>query len=94
MHFLTIIYIELFVQYDDGGFYMNEYEVLIEEIIPCGGEDKPSKNMIEVTAESPRAYVEANGKYPIIDEGHTAQGDLVFTTGDGKGVFVKYTFIG
>lgn len=73
---------------------MNEYEVLIEEITPCGGDDKPAQVMIEVEAESPRAYVEAHGKFPIIDEGHNPQGDLVYTTGDGKGVFVKYTFVG
>lgn len=73
---------------------MNTYEVLIEEIIPCGGGESPSTQMIEVEAESPRAYVEEHGKFPIIDEGKDLKGDIVFTTGDGKGVFVKYTFIG
>ncbi len=73
---------------------MNTYEILVEEIIPCGGSDAPVTNMIEVQAESPRAYIEEHGKFPIIDEGKDLKGNIVFTTGDGKGVFVKYTFIG
>ena len=71
---------------------MNEYEVIVESITPCGGTDKAAREMIEVEAESPRAYVEKNGTFPIIDEGHNAAGDVVITTGDGKGYFIKYTF--
>ena len=36
---------------------MNEYEVIIEEITPCGGETYARKEIIEVEAESPEAYV-------------------------------------
>lgn len=35
---------------------MNEYEVIIEEINPCGGETYARKEIIEVEAESPESY--------------------------------------
>lgn len=36
---------------------MKKYEVFIEEINPCGGERHSKKEIIEVEAESPEAYV-------------------------------------
>lgn len=71
---------------------MNEYEVFIEDINPCGGEQHANKELIEVEAESPEAYVKANGRFPILDVTEKANGDIVITTGDGKGNFLKYTF--
>ena len=59
---------------------MHEYEVLIETINPCGG------------AASPEAYVAAQGRYPVLDSGKNASGDTIITTGDGKGVMIRYTF--
>ena len=41
---------------------MNEYEVYIEEINPCGGSQHAQKSIIEIEAESPEAYVTANGR--------------------------------
>ena len=40
---------------------MNEYEVFIEDINSCGGEQYAKKELIEVEADSPEAYVTANG---------------------------------
>lgn len=71
---------------------MNEYEVLIEEINPCGGSQHAKKEFLEVEAESPEAYVRANGKWPILDTARNADGDTVITTGDGSGNLVRYTF--
>lgn len=71
---------------------MNEYEVLIETINPCGGEAHSKKEFVEVTAESPEAYVAAEGRYPVLDSGRNSAGDVVITTGDGKGSLVRYTF--
>ena len=71
---------------------MNEYEVLIEDINSCGGEQYAKKEIIEVEAESPESYVKENGRFPIIDITENANGDTVIITGDGKGNFVKYTF--
>ncbi len=71
---------------------MNEYEVFIEDINSCGGEQHAKKELIEAEADSPKAYVEENGRFPIMDISQNANGDTVITTGDGKGNFVRYTF--
>ena len=71
---------------------MNEYEVLIETINPCGGEAHAKKEFTDISAESPEAYVRAEGRWPILDSGKNASGDVVITTGDGKGNMVRYTF--
>lgn len=71
---------------------MNEYEILVEEINPCGGERHCKKEIIEVEAASPEAYVKANGRFPIMDTVKNSSGDKVITTGDGNGYFIRYTF--
>lgn len=71
---------------------MNEYEVFIEDINACGGEQYAKKELLEIEAESPEDYVNENGRFPIMDVSKNANGDTVITTGDGKGNFVKYTF--
>lgn len=71
---------------------MNEYEVFIEDINSCGGEQYAKKELIEVEAESPEAYVKAYGRFPIISIAENADGDTVITTGDGVGNFLRYTF--
>ena len=71
---------------------MHEYEVLIETINPCGGEAHAKKEFKEVFAENPERYVSKNGRYPVIDTGKNSAGDTVITTGDGKGILVRYTF--
>ena len=40
---------------------MNEYEVFIEDINSCGGEQYAKKELIEVEADSPESYVKENG---------------------------------
>lgn len=71
---------------------MNEYEVLIETINPCGGEAHANKEFQEIEADSPEAWVAENGRYPVMDSGKNAAGDVVITTGDGKGIVIRYTF--
>ena len=71
---------------------MNEYEVFIEDINSCGGAQYAKKEIIEVEAESPEAYVKENGRFPIMEITTNADGDTLITTGDGKGNFLKYTF--
>lgn len=71
---------------------MNEYEVFIEDINSCGGEQYAKKELIEVEADSPEAYVKENGRYPIIEITENTNGDTVILTGDGKGNFLRYTF--
>ena len=78
---------------------MHEYEVLIETINPCGGEAHAAREFKQIEAASPEAYVAAQGRYPaqngsfpVIDSGKNAAGDTVITTGDGKGVMIRYTF--
>ena len=71
---------------------VNEYEILIETINPCGGEGHAKKQILEVECESPESYVRANAPYPIMDTAQTAAGDIRIITGDGKGSMVRYTF--
>ena len=71
---------------------MKEYELLIETLNPCGGERHAGKEFLEIEAESPEAYVQANAVFPITDSGKNASGDKVITTGDGRGTIVRYTF--
>ena len=71
---------------------MNEYEVFIEDINSCGGEKHAKKDLIEIEAESPEAYVKEKGRFPILEISENSNGDTVITTGDGNGNFVKYTF--
>lgn len=71
---------------------MNEYEVLIEDINPCGGAQYAKKEILEVEAESPEAYVKAHGKWPILEQSCNQDGDLVIITGDGTGNVIRYTF--
>ena len=72
--------------------FMHEYEVLIETINPCGGEAHAAREFKQIEAASPEAYVAAQGRYPVLDSGKNASGDTVITTGDGKGVMIRYTF--
>ncbi len=71
---------------------MNEYEILIEDINPCGGEKYGKKEIVEAEAENPEAYVKAHGRFPILDISTNGDGDCVITTGDGSGNIVRYTF--
>ena len=71
---------------------MNEYEVFVEEINPCGGEKHRQKSIIEVEAESPEAYVKENGRFPILEINENEKGDTVIVTGDGTGSLIRYTF--
>ena len=71
---------------------MHEYEIFMEEINPCGGEKYSKKSLLEAEAESPEAYVKANGRFPILESTTNASGDVVITTGDNHGTFVRYTF--
>ena len=69
-----------------------EYEVLVESINPCGGESRAKKEFFEIEAESPEDYVTKNAQYPVLDTGKNSAGDTVITTGNGKGILVRYTF--
>ena len=71
---------------------MKEYEVFIEDINSCGGAQYAKKELVEIEAESPEAYVKENGRFPVIEISKNSNGDTVITTGDGNGNFVKYTF--
>ena len=69
-----------------------EYEVLVEEINPCGGAKHSVKSFLEVETDDPEGYVRANARFPILDVGRNTDGDLVITTGDAKGYITRYTF--
>ena len=71
---------------------MHEYEIFIEDINPCGGEQYSKKTLIEAEAASPEAYVKAKTRYPVIDHVQEPDGDTRIVTGDGAGSMVRYTF--
>lgn len=71
---------------------MKEFEVFIEDMNPCGGSQYAKKEIIEVEAESPEAYVRENGRFPITEITENANGDVVIVTSDGNGYIIKYTF--
>ncbi len=71
---------------------MNEYEVFVEEINPCGGEQHRKKTVLEVEAKNPETYVKENGRFPIMEKIDSPNGDVVIVTGDGNGYLVRYTF--
>ena len=71
---------------------MHEYEIFIEEINPCGGEDHSKKTLIEAEAESPEAYIRENGRFPLLETLTGQNGDITLVTGDGHGSFIRYTF--
>lgn len=66
--------------------------MFVEDINSCGGEKHAQKEILGVEADSPESYVQANGRFPVLDISHNANGDTVILTGDGNGNFVKYTF--
>ena len=71
---------------------MDSYEVLIEDINPCGGERHGKQSFLEIETASPEAYVRENSRFPITDVAANAAGDLIITTADGKGSMIRYTF--
>ncbi len=71
---------------------MNEYEVIIEEINPCGGETYARKEIIEVEAESPESYVRLNARFPIIEITKQPDGSTLIITGNDSGYMTRYTF--
>lgn len=71
---------------------MNEYEIFIETINPCGGSAHAQREIIEAEAESPEAYVKQYGKLLIREISTNADGDVVITTGDEAGYIIRYTF--
>ena len=71
---------------------MKDYEVMVEDINPCGGPDRPRKEFIDVSCDDPVEWVRAHCRYPITEANDTSDGDLVITTGDLFGLAMRYTF--
>ena len=71
---------------------MKNFEVMLEDINPCGGPDRPRKEFLDVSCDDPRVWVEQNARYPITECNLNADGDLVITPGDVMGLAVRYTF--
>ena len=71
---------------------MNEYEVIVENMTPCGGSKYAAREYLEIEAESPLSYVEAHKRYPITDVIEMENGDTVILTGNAAGYITRYTF--
>lgn len=70
---------------------MAEYEVLKEEITPCGGAKHAVRTIFTVETDNPEAYVRENGRFPILEVTRNTAGDIVIMTGQG-GYVDRYTF--
>lgn len=71
---------------------MQKYEVLIETLDACAGQENGIREFREVTAPSPEAYVRGSAAYPITEMHKNDHGDTVITTANGRGYVVRYTF--
>ena len=71
---------------------MKEYEIVIENMTPCGGATHAIRDFVEAELESPEAYAATHSQYPIIDQTVNDDGDTVITTGNEAGYITKYTF--
>lgn len=70
---------------------MTEYEVVKEEITPCGGDRHAVRTILTVEAESPEAYVREHGRFPILEVSRNTDGDIIVMTGE-HGYVDRYTF--
>lgn len=68
------------------------YEVTIEDMTPCGGEKYAIRNILEIEADSPMAYVQANKRFPNVTEQINAVGDTVIIARNPVGYKTIYTF--
>ena len=71
---------------------MNEYEIIMEEITPCGGDAHARRSILEAEADSPESYVKENGRFPILEIIENSNGSTLIITGDGTGYIIRYTF--
>ena len=73
---------------------MHEYEIFIEEINPCGGEQYSKKTLIEAEAVSPEAYVKENGRFPVLESTCNESGLKISKTGMRKHIYsCHYIFL-
>ena len=70
---------------------MREFDLIIEQIIACGGPHHPRRQVLEVEAESPEAYVRAHSQMPITSI-EVQDGVTTITTGNGNGYVTRYLF--
>ena len=69
---------------------MHEYEIFIEDINPCGGEQYSKKTLIEAEAASPEAYVKENGFLGIISYNAETDDLFVTTKSNPDGEYAQY----
>ena len=71
---------------------MTEYEIIIESVNPCGGEQYAQREVIEAECESPEAYVREHGRLPIREIIALSATETKIITGDEGGYIIRYTF--
>ena len=70
---------------------MQEYELCIEAMTPCGGSKYARREILEVATDSPERYVRENAMFPILDIAE-CEDMIIITTGDGHGYITRYSF--
>lgn len=71
---------------------MTEYDVFVEDMNPCGGSEYSKKEFISVETDDPEEFVKGHSRYPIMEKTELSNGDLMITTGNGDGYFIRYIF--
>ena len=71
---------------------MTEYELIIENMTPCGKEHYAIREFKEVCTDDPVEYIRQNGRYPITDVIKKEDGDILIITGTPAGYISRYTF--
>ncbi len=69
-----------------------QYDVLIENINPCGGEKHAIRTFQEVEADDSVEWIMQNAKFPVVDTSRTPRGDIIAVSANGRGYIDRYTF--
>ena len=69
-----------------------QYDVLIENINPCGGEKHAIRTFQEVETDDPVEWVRKSAKFPVIDTSRNPRGDIIVVSANGRSYIDRYTF--
>ena len=72
---------------------MRTYEIYVETMNSCGGEEHRKRRLIEMDAQNPVDYVMAYSRWPVRESYRNEKGDLMIVTGDQYGSIIRYTIL-
>ena len=63
-----------------------QYDVLIDNINPCGGEKHAIRTFQEAETDDPVEWVRKSAKFPVIDTSRNPRGDIIVVSANGRGI--------